>query len=232
MKDYYGNNEYLINWENDGYSLKFDNYMGERIRSHMVKKADYLVICMGDPGASKLKKALEWRTKGGNAKIVSDYQLWQEFTGTAGIDDAANLPKQTPIAEAPKPEASKPKATKIEADTPFNMAPKYDVEVLRKIVPEGIDPEELARDLVSMSPEEVENTISAMQMTRKVQEEMAELKAAVEGQQRQEELARQAEEEERSKKRKSRLREKRNERSRKSEKNNLPSREERSRWIA
>ena len=29
-----GNNDYLVNWENDGYELKYDNYMGKRVRSH------------------------------------------------------------------------------------------------------------------------------------------------------------------------------------------------------
>jgi len=31
---WYGNLDYVINWENDGYELKFDNYMGKRVRSH------------------------------------------------------------------------------------------------------------------------------------------------------------------------------------------------------
>jgi len=31
---WYGNLSYVINWENDGYELKYDNYMGKRVRSH------------------------------------------------------------------------------------------------------------------------------------------------------------------------------------------------------
>ena len=31
---WYGNLNYVINWENDGYELKNDNYMGSRVRSH------------------------------------------------------------------------------------------------------------------------------------------------------------------------------------------------------
>ena len=31
---WYGNNEYVVNWENSGYEIKFDNYMGKRVRSH------------------------------------------------------------------------------------------------------------------------------------------------------------------------------------------------------
>lgn len=31
---WYGNNSYVVNWENDGYELKNDNYQGTRVRSH------------------------------------------------------------------------------------------------------------------------------------------------------------------------------------------------------
>ena len=31
---WYGNNEYVVNWENGGYEIKFDNYMDKRVRSH------------------------------------------------------------------------------------------------------------------------------------------------------------------------------------------------------
>lgn len=34
FRKWYGNISYVINWENDGYELKFDNYMGKRVRSH------------------------------------------------------------------------------------------------------------------------------------------------------------------------------------------------------
>ena len=49
----FGDNEEVI--------AEIEKHGGEVHRS-MVKKADYLVVClMGDPGASKLNKALEWR---------------------------------------------------------------------------------------------------------------------------------------------------------------------------
>ena len=47
----------------------------------MVKKADYLVVCLESPGAAKVKKALEWRQKGASTLIVSDYQMWQAIFG-------------------------------------------------------------------------------------------------------------------------------------------------------
>lgn len=31
---WYGNNEYVVNWENEGYEIKYDNFMGKRVRSH------------------------------------------------------------------------------------------------------------------------------------------------------------------------------------------------------
>ena len=34
FRHWYGNNTYVIDWENDGYALKFDNYLGDRVRSH------------------------------------------------------------------------------------------------------------------------------------------------------------------------------------------------------
>lgn len=34
FRKWYGNNGYVLNWENDGYELKFNNYMGKRVRSH------------------------------------------------------------------------------------------------------------------------------------------------------------------------------------------------------
>lgn len=33
-RKWYGNNSYVINWENDGYEMKYDNYQGKRVRSH------------------------------------------------------------------------------------------------------------------------------------------------------------------------------------------------------
>lgn len=34
FRKWYGNAAYVINWENDGYELKYDNFMGKRVRSH------------------------------------------------------------------------------------------------------------------------------------------------------------------------------------------------------
>ena len=31
---WYGNNEYVVNWENSGYEIKYDNFVGKRVRSH------------------------------------------------------------------------------------------------------------------------------------------------------------------------------------------------------
>lgn len=34
FRKWYGNLDYIVNWENDGYEMKYDNYMGKRVRSH------------------------------------------------------------------------------------------------------------------------------------------------------------------------------------------------------
>ncbi len=34
FRRWYGNLAYIVNWENDGYEMKNDNYMGTRVRSH------------------------------------------------------------------------------------------------------------------------------------------------------------------------------------------------------
>ncbi|MFK4925562.1 BREX-1 system adenine-specific DNA-methyltransferase PglX [Lactococcus garvieae] len=34
FRKWYGNNQYVINWENSGYEIMFDNYSGKRVRSH------------------------------------------------------------------------------------------------------------------------------------------------------------------------------------------------------
>ena len=33
-RKWYGNLDSVVNWENDGYEMKLDNYMGKRVRSH------------------------------------------------------------------------------------------------------------------------------------------------------------------------------------------------------
>ena len=34
FRRWYGNNDYIVNWENDGYEIKNDNYLNDRVRSH------------------------------------------------------------------------------------------------------------------------------------------------------------------------------------------------------
>ena len=34
FRKWYGNNEFIINWKNDGYEIKEDNYSGNRVKSH------------------------------------------------------------------------------------------------------------------------------------------------------------------------------------------------------
>lgn len=34
FRKWYGNADSVVNWENDGYEMKFDNYLGKRVRSH------------------------------------------------------------------------------------------------------------------------------------------------------------------------------------------------------
>ncbi|MBR4345196.1 MAG: BREX-1 system adenine-specific DNA-methyltransferase PglX [Lachnospiraceae bacterium] len=34
FRKWFGNLDSVVNWENDGYEMKFDNYMGKRVRSH------------------------------------------------------------------------------------------------------------------------------------------------------------------------------------------------------
>lgn len=50
FRRWYGNLAYIVNWENDGYEMKNDNYMGTRVRSHNYN---------GDYG---FKKAITWTT--------------------------------------------------------------------------------------------------------------------------------------------------------------------------
>ena len=47
---WYGNLNYVINWENDGYELKFDNYMGKRVRSHNYN------------GSQQFKEGITWNS--------------------------------------------------------------------------------------------------------------------------------------------------------------------------
>ena len=33
-RKWYGNNQFIVNWQNDGYEMKYDNYSGKRVKSH------------------------------------------------------------------------------------------------------------------------------------------------------------------------------------------------------
>ena len=47
---WYGNLEFVINWENDGYELKYNNYVGTRVRSHNYN------------GAQQFKEGITWNS--------------------------------------------------------------------------------------------------------------------------------------------------------------------------
>lgn len=53
---------------------------GGIVHSSMLKKCDYLIVRLEDicyHSIYKVQKALEWREKGADNRIVTDYQLWQ-----------------------------------------------------------------------------------------------------------------------------------------------------------
>ena len=74
---------------------------GGIIHSSMVKMADYLIVCLESPGAAKIKKALEWRQKGANNLIISDYQMWQAFYGKPKSDPSGRklVASQKPVKQ-------------------------------------------------------------------------------------------------------------------------------------
>ena len=49
-RKWYGNTDSIVDWENDGYRMKFDNYMGKRVRSHNYN------------GAYAFQQAISWTT--------------------------------------------------------------------------------------------------------------------------------------------------------------------------
>ena len=59
-RKWYGNNEYIINWENDGWECKNDNYSGTRVKSHNYN-GDYA-----------FKRAITW-TKISSGKFACRY---------------------------------------------------------------------------------------------------------------------------------------------------------------
>ena len=50
FRKWFGNLDSVVNWENDGYEMKFDNYMGKRVRSHNYN------------GEYAFQRALSWTT--------------------------------------------------------------------------------------------------------------------------------------------------------------------------
>lgn len=70
FRKWYGNLDYIVNWENDGYEMKYDNYMGKRVRSHNYN---------GDLG---FKKAITWTT-------ISSGNFACRFSGDGFIYDTA-----------------------------------------------------------------------------------------------------------------------------------------------
>ena len=69
---------------------------GGIVHRSMVKSADYLIVCLEGPGASKTKKALEWRQKGAKNLIISDYQMWQAIFGSASAVSSHTAKKAVP----------------------------------------------------------------------------------------------------------------------------------------
>ena len=89
---------------------------GGIIHSSMVKMADYLIVCLEGPGASKVKKALEWRQKGAKNHIVSDYQMWQAILGE-GRKKPAHSKKPTPSSTGKKDSLEKEKKQRTKTET-------------------------------------------------------------------------------------------------------------------
>ena len=67
---------------------------GGIVHSTMTKKCDYLIVRLEEVGIQKVQKALEWREKGADNRIVTDYQLWQALLGETGEDQISNKEKK------------------------------------------------------------------------------------------------------------------------------------------
>ena len=67
---------------------------GGIVHSTMTKKCDYLIVRLEEVGIQKVQKALEWREKGADNRIVTDYQLWQALLGETGEDQISNKEKR------------------------------------------------------------------------------------------------------------------------------------------
>ena len=73
FRKWYGNNEYLINWENDGWECKCDNFSGKRVKSHNYN------------GEYAFKKAITW------TKISSGYFACRYVSNGFMFDDAGPI---------------------------------------------------------------------------------------------------------------------------------------------
>ncbi|MBO5567845.1 MAG: hypothetical protein J6A79_02705 [Clostridia bacterium] len=97
---------------------------GGVIHSHMVKMADYLIVCLESPGASKVKEALNWRKKGASNQIVSDYQMWQAMLGKASSSSVAQKkPTATPKTTSSSASRSSTVTQNKTASTSASKAP-------------------------------------------------------------------------------------------------------------
>ena len=83
FRRWYGNTVYVVNWENDGHEMKFDNFMGTRVRSHNYN------------GEYGFKKAITWTT-------ISTSKFACRYSGDGFIYDTAgpfiHLNKDSEIA--------------------------------------------------------------------------------------------------------------------------------------
>lgn len=111
---------------------------GGEVHGKMVKKADYLVVCLtGDPGASKLNKALEWREKGATNLIVSDYQMWQAILGGKKSTSKSSKNAQATTDGVKTTKAAASKKTEAPKKTPASKAPAANRELETITAPEG-----------------------------------------------------------------------------------------------
>ena len=77
---WYGANDYVINWENDGYELKNDNFMGTRVRSHNYN------------GTQQFKEGITWNS-------ISTTNFCCRYVSEGFTFDAAG-----PLCEVTKPD--------------------------------------------------------------------------------------------------------------------------------
>lgn len=74
---WYGNQDYVVNWENDGFEVKNDNFMGKRVRSHNYN------------GTQQFKEGISWNS-------ISTTNFCCRYSPTGFTFDAAG-----PLCEVP-----------------------------------------------------------------------------------------------------------------------------------